>query len=350
MLNVLRFLATTVRFDLDAAMQEWNGFDHIQRQSARPGAVELIIEGLVTANSSENAPDRYLLRLTRHGTSISRYEEFTFKRRGGRGRRITVKWLSSDHRGRRAGDLLPQAGEQPDNRARDPAEVVRQRGWAGDPEFHRVPIRILVFEPDVSAARQAAREYGATIAPDVSNLADALHRIRMRDPDSWEVLTQELARCLPGLRSVQLVPVGGAAKAVSVQLDERGVAAPIDLADASYGTVRLLALLAALHEPDPPPFMAIEEIDHGLHPYAMDVLLDRLRAASRRTQILVATHSPTLVNRLHQEEIIVFDRNPKTGASLIPAASADEIARAVQASDWGPGELWFSGVIRGVPA
>jgi hypothetical protein len=81
--------------------------------------------------------------------------------------------------------------------------------------------RILVFEPDVSAARQPAREYGATIAQDASNLADALNRIRMRDPDSWELLTQELVRCLPGLQSVQLVPVGGAAKAVSVQFRER---------------------------------------------------------------------------------------------------------------------------------
>lgn len=49
-LNVLRFLATTVRFDLAAALQEWNGFNHIQRQSAKPAAVELVIEGLVTAN------------------------------------------------------------------------------------------------------------------------------------------------------------------------------------------------------------------------------------------------------------------------------------------------------------
>jgi hypothetical protein len=56
------------------------------------------------------------------------------------------------------------------------------------------------------------------------------------------------------------------------------------------------------------------------------------------------------VNRLRPEEIIVCDRDPQTGASVIPAASADEIASAVQASDWGPGELWFSGVIRGVPA
>jgi len=349
-LNVLRFLATTVRFDLSAALQEWNGFDHIQRQSAKPGAVELVIEGLVTANSSETAPDRYRLRLARHGQSISRQEEFTFKRKDGRGRRITV-----------SGDRVTIYEDEQETFSRSLAssqttglatlpKLSDSEGGLGIRSFTEFLSRILVFEPDVSAARQPAREYGATIAQDASNLADALNRIRTRDPDSWELLTQELARCLPGLRSVQLVPVGGASKAVSVQLRERGVAAPIDLADASYGTVRLLALLAALHEPAPPPFMAIEEIDHGLHPYAMDVLLDRLRAASRRTQILAATHSPTLVNRLRPEEIIVCDRDPETGASVIPAASADEIARAVQASDWGPGELWFSGVIRGVPA
>lgn len=158
--------------------------------------------------------------------------------------------------------------------------------------------RIAVLEPDVAAARQPARQYNAALAEDASNLADALARIRVRDPDSWELLKSELARCLPGLVDVELAPIGGSARSVTVQLVEHGVAQPVELADASYGTVRMLALLAALHEPDPPPFIAIEEIDHGLHPYAMNVLLDRVRAASGRSQILAATHSPTLVNRL----------------------------------------------------
>ena len=40
-LNVLRFLATTVRFDLGAALQEWRGFEHIQRQGEKKGPVLL---------------------------------------------------------------------------------------------------------------------------------------------------------------------------------------------------------------------------------------------------------------------------------------------------------------------
>lgn len=258
-------------------------------RSRRCRAHHLKSPGLVTANSSENAPDRYRLRLARHGKSISRQEEFTFQRKGGRGRRITVSGdrvtIYEDDQETFSRSL---ASSQTTGLATLP-KLSDSEGGLGIRSFTEFLSQILVFEPDVSAARQPAREHGATITQDAGNLADALNRIRMRDPDSWELLTQELARCLPGLQSLQLVPVGGAAKAVSVQLRERGVIAPIDLADASYGTVRLLALLAALHEPDPPPFIAIEEIDHGLHPYAMDVLLDRLRAASRRTQILAAT-------------------------------------------------------------
>lgn len=131
---------------------------------------------------------------------------------------------------------------------------------------------------------------------------------------------------------------------------KRGVDEPVGLADASFGTVRLLALLTALHQPDPPPFIAIEEIDHGLHPYALDVLLDRMRAATAHSQILAATHSPTLVARLRPDEIVVCDRDPVTGESIIPAISSAEITRAARASDWNPDELWFAGAIDGIPA
>lgn len=50
-----------------------------------------------------------------------------------------------------------------------------------------------------------------------------------------------------------------------------------------------------------------------------------------------------LVNRLEPEEIIICDRDPDTGESLIPAISAEEIAQAVRGGSWRAGELWFTG-------
>lgn len=349
-LNVLRFLATTVRFDLAAALDVWRGFDHIQRQVAKPGPVSITVEGLITPNSSPNATDRYHLRLRRQGTSISRYEEFTFKRRAGQGRRITVNGdlvtITEDEKPLAERRL---ATKQTTGLATLP-KLADEDGGLGIRLFTDFLSSIRVLEPDVEQARLPARHYGAALAEDASNLADTLAQLRTRDPDSFRLLTVELARCLPGLEDIRLMPVGGASSNVAVQLVERGVTQPIDLADASYGTVRLLALLTALHQPDPPPFMAIEEVDHGLHPYALDVLVERIRAATSRCQILAATHSPTMVGRLKPEEIVVCDRDPETGESIIPATNAAEIARAAQASDWNPGELWFAGAIGGIPA
>jgi predicted ATPase len=350
LLNVLRFLATTVRFDLSAALDDWGGFDHIHRQADDTGPVGITIEGHVTPYSSANAPDSYTLTLTRRGRSLSRTEEFTFKRRGGQGRRITVSGedvtiIEGDK------ELLSRrlASTQTTGLATLPKFSDRE-GGLGIRSFTALLSSLRVIEPDVKAARLPARPFDAPLAADASNLADALVRLHLQDPDAFDLLKHDLGRCLPGLRDILLVPVGGSARSVSVQLVENGLNRPIELADASFGTVRLLALLTALHEPDPPLFTAIEEVDHGLHPYALDILVDRMRAASKRTQILAATHSPTLVNRLRPEEIIICDRNPKTGESLIPVTTSDQIRASIQESDFRPGELWFSGALNGVPA
>lgn len=350
LLNTLRFLAATVRYDLGEALAAWNGFEHIARQAQGVKQVDLTIEGSITPFSSDSARDEYKLTLRRGAHGVLRDEDFTFKRVEGRGRRIRVRGtqvtiseegveqsqLHFADRGTTGLSTLPKFSDD--------------EGGQGIRDFAAFLSSIRVLEPDVAAARLPSRQRDAPLAENADNLADALGRIRLKDPDAWGLLKHDLGRCLPGLVDVDLVPVGGASRSVVVQLHESGLKSPVELADASFGTVRLLALLVALHEPEPPPFTAIEEVDHGLHPYALDILIDRMRAASSRTQILAATHSPTLVNRLAVNEIIVCDREADTGASVIPAISAAKISAALAASDWRAGELWFAGAIEGVPA
>lgn len=199
-------------------------------------------------------------------------------------------------------------------------------------------------------ARHPARIVHSRLADDAGNLAAVLHNLSDAGPEAFESLVSDMRFCLPGLDSVRFVPVGGRGKAVPVELHEQGVRSPVDLQDASFGTVRMLALLTALHEPDPPPFTGIEEVDHGLHPWAIDILVDRLRAASHRSRILITTHAPTLVNRLKPSESIVCDRDPHTGASVIPCISSSELRRVERGADGlRPGELWFAGALDGVP-
>jgi predicted ATPase len=119
------------------------------------------------------------------------------------------------------------------------------------------------------------------------------------------------------------------------------------LADASYGTVRLLGLLALLYDPKPPALTCIEEIDTGLHPQALELLVERLREASEWSQFIIATHSPALADRLKPEELVICERL-QDGSSAIPAVSTAEVRRIVRQSEGLPlGELWFSGALGG---
>ena len=114
---------------------------------------------------------------------------------------------------------------------------------------------------------------------------------------------------------------------MAVLLAEAGLSEPTPLAYASFGTIRLLAVLALLHDPNPPLLTCVEELDHGLHPYAFDRIVERMRIASRRTQFLIATHSPALVNRLDPSELIVCERDD-AGAYRIPAIDAETASDA----------------------
>lgn len=75
--------------------------------------------------------------------------------------------------------------------------------------------------------------------------------------------------------------------------------------------------------------------------------MQRLREAAERTQFIVATDSPALVNQLRPQEFVVCDRDDD-GASIIPALTVDEVQAIVEESGGQPlGELWFSGVLGG---
>ena len=78
---------------------------------------------------------------------------------------------------------------------------------------------------------------------------------------------------------------------------------------ASDGTLKMLAYLLLLYDPDPPPFIGIEEPENFLHPRLLYELAEECRAASERTQLLVTTHSPFFLDALRPEEVRILWRD-----------------------------------------
>jgi predicted ATPase len=113
----------------------------------------------------------------------------------------------------------------------------------------------------------------------------------------------------------------------------------------SDGSLRFMFLVAILCDPDPPPFIAIEEPEIGLHPDILPKIADLLMEASTRTQLVVTTHSDVLVDALsnHPSSVVVCEKHE--GQTTMKRLSADEMAPWL--AKYRLGELWSSGEIGG---
>ncbi len=114
----------------------------------------------------------------------------------------------------------------------------------------------------------------------------------------------------------------------------------------SDGTLRYLALLAILCDPEPPKLICLEEPELGLHPDLIHVIARAIRYASERTQIIATTHSVSLVDDFTDmpESIVVCEKID--GSTELRRLDLEEMAPFL-AKRHRLGELWTSGLIGG---
>jgi predicted ATPase len=132
---------------------------------------------------------------------------------------------------------------------------------------------------------------------------------------------------------------------VQTRLEEKDLNATIPLVRMSDGTVRWLALLAILLNPDPPPLACIEEPELGLHPDMIPELARLLIDASSRMQLIITTHSDRLIEEFTEtpEAVIVCEK--ENGASTLRRLNADQLASWLK--EYSLGELWTKGELGG---
>jgi predicted ATPase len=361
LLDIIQFLGDAVREDLGPALDRRRGFESLRFRGAAPtDPIKIRVKAAVTAHANENAPDEYelIIRPVAGSSGLApsrlflRQEAFTFKRTRGPGRRLKIAGTKVTVSVAGKPTEVTRLNKQSLGLATLPRLAIGKGGEQVE-LLARLFESFRVFEVDVTAARQPALVTGDApirLASDASNLSAFLHLLS-GDPERFEDLLRDAREMIPGLVTLHFVPVGGAGEAVVTEIEEAWLPGRTPLAKASYGTIRVLALLALLYDPAPPKLTCMEEIDHGLHPHVFDRLVELMRRASRSTQLLIATHSPALVNRLQPSELIVCERNPKTGGVRIPTLGVEEIERMVEATGGalGVGELWFSGQLGGVP-
>ncbi len=186
---------------------------------------------------------------------------------------------------------------------------------------------------------QPADQANDFLAEDGRNLGLVLNRLR-REPQTKRRLIEELQQLSDGIDDFEVVVEGGT---VQVFVQEGGWEVPATRL--SDGTLRYLCLLAVLCHPAPPSLLCIEEPELGLHPDIVSRLASLLRDASARTQLIVTTHSDTLVDALTDtpEAIVVCEK--QEGATRLMRLDAGEISPWLE--KYRLGELWTRGEIGG---
>ena len=228
---------------------------------------------------------------------------------------------------------------------RNPTEYARQYRLLQDLEnwAHYPPIDV---SPQSGIRRPQTTRPGLRVFRKCENAVAVLNAIAQMRPDVWGETLDVLRVACPDLRDVRFPPQGGDGKVFLYWFEkpfesEAGFS-PDDLSD---GTVRLLALVAILMTPEPPPLICIDEPEIGLHPDWIKIVAELLQSAATRTQVIVATHSPELVSRVKPSEVVVVEK--EDGATVMERLSEEDLA--VWLDEFRLGDLWKSGHIGGRP-
>ncbi|MCC5871778.1 MAG: AAA family ATPase [Gammaproteobacteria bacterium] len=145
------------------------------------------------------------------------------------------------------------------------------------------------------------------LTKDGDNLANVIQYLAEQHPDQLERIFHILRQRVPRIERVipDTMPDGR----LLLQIKDAPFSDPVLAKFASDGTLKMLAYLVMLYDPQPPPFIGIEEPENFLHPRLLPELAEECRAASERTQLLATTHSPFLLNALRPEEVRVLWRD-----------------------------------------
>lgn len=130
---------------------------------------------------------------------------------------------------------------------------------------------------------------------------------------------------------------------VQIYIREAGLTQPIPATRLSDGTLHYLFLMALLLDPTPPPLICIEEPEIGLHPDMMSTIADMLIEASQKTQLIVTTHSESLISALPPESVLVCEKDYK-GTHL---RRLDPVKLKKWMAEYSLGDIWRMGEIGG---
>lgn len=211
------------------------------------------------------------------------------------------------------------------------------------PILRRIGVaRLVRFDPDALRAPSGLipeSEPAGFLDERGYGLPGVFFAIQNRGQDALRPVIDGVRKHFPTIRTLRLKPVTTSSLVLEAEL-ENGVR--VDARRMSEGLLYYLAF-AALRHLAPAPLLLVEEPENGLHPARIADVVRMLRAIVDETgaQVIVATHSPLVINELQPEEVTVVTRpSLEEGTRLTPMVETHNFKQ--RSSIYALGELWLS--------
>ncbi len=332
---------------LDKAMGRWRGFEHVWNH-----AVKHELRRPVNDRPRHTNPMTFQIALSLQDCSLTARQEINLGDGGNdlfieeeqvvRGGAGTTESFTRDASGKQAASIHARSTA---SRVK-PATVLSQVGngesilkeIAGD-ELQRW--QFLALSPEAMAQPVPQQRAGGKVrlARNGANVAEYLNEIRKLSLETFEELLESFRYVLPFARDLHPVLASELQREFYLKLKEENFEVPGWLL--STGTLRILALLACLRHPSPPPVLVVEEIENGLDPRTLNLVVEEIRAANAAgtTQVILTTHSPYLLDLLDLSHIVVVERDEGQPTFKRP----NQVELAAWSKSFSPGRLYTMG-------
>lgn len=198
------------------------------------------------------------------------------------------------------------------------------------------------FHPDAARSIPAA---GAQRHLNVhgDNISNVVQYLEREHKDRFNVILERIASKIPGISNIKAEPTLD--KRLVLQFNDGAFKDPFYAGQMSDGTLKIFAYLLLMEDPEPPPFICIEEPENGLYHRLLEALAQELRAHAtgkkNAPQIFVTTHQPYFVDALSPNEVWILVKE-SSGFSTIRRASDIELVRNLVDEGLPLGGLWYS--------
>jgi predicted ATPase len=178
---------------------------------------------------------------------------------------------------------------------------------------------------------------------DGSNIGNVLQYYQRQYPKEFKAILARLASAIPGLKEISTE--SSKDKRLLIKFNESGYQDPFYQSSMSDGTLKMLAYAVLLEDPQPRPFIGIEEPENGLYVRLVERLAGQFASRANRlelsTQILVTTHSPYFVDALKPDQVWLVRKDARGHATTKRAADVEDI-RTMTEQGIPLGSLWYS--------